>query len=125
MAAVTTVDGYIRGYPTEVQARLEAMRALIRAAAPEAEETLSYGVPAFKLNGKALVNFGAAKSHIGFYPTPSGVLAAGEAALAKYEHAKGSIQFPNDKPLPAALIKKIVKFRLKEEKAKAAAKKKG
>lgn len=115
------IEQYIRAYPEPVQKRLQTIRRTIRAEAKEAVETLSYGVPTFKLHGKNLVSFGAAKSHIGFYPTPSGV-AAVQAELTGYTFAKGSIQFPLDKPLPVTLIRKIVKFRVQEENKKRAAK---
>ncbi len=107
------IDQYIRAYPKEVQPILQTMREIVKKAAPGAVEALSYGVPTFKLHGKNLVSFGAAKSHIGFYPTPSGV-AAVQDELAAYKSAKGSIQFPLDQPLPVALIRKIVKFRVQE-----------
>jgi uncharacterized protein YdhG (YjbR/CyaY superfamily) len=114
---VTTIDEYIRAFPAEVRGRLQTLRQLITAAAPEAVESISYQMPAFKMNGKNLVYFAAAKNHIGLYPTPSAV-AAFQQELAGYKTAKGSIQFPMDKPLPATLIRKIVKFRVAEEKKK-------
>ena len=112
-----TIDQFIRAYPAEVQLRLQTIRQIVQKAAPGAVEAMSYGVPTFKLHGKNLVSFGAAKSHIGFYPTPSGVTAVKDE-LGAYKFAKGSIQFPLDQPLPAALIRKIVKFRVQEENAK-------
>jgi len=98
---------------------LEELRATIRKAAPEAEETINYAIPTFTLNGN-LVHFAAAKNHIGFYPAPSGIEAFKEE-LSVYEGAKGSVKFPLDKPLPLSLVSKIVKFRVKEnvEKTKA------
>jgi uncharacterized protein YdhG (YjbR/CyaY superfamily) len=114
------VDEYIAAYPPDVQAKLEKIRVTIRKAAPQAEETLSYGVPTFKLGGN-LVSFGAAKKHIGFYPTPSAIEAF-KAELAAYASAKGSVQFPLDKPVPLGLISKMVKFRVKESLQRAAAK---
>lgn len=114
---VTTIDDYLARWPKDVQSRLQALRRTIRAEAPEAEEAISYQMPAFKLYGKNLVYFAAAKNHIGFYPTPSGVEAV-KHELAAYKSAKGSIQFPMDQPLPLALIRKIVKFRVQEEKKK-------
>jgi uncharacterized protein YdhG (YjbR/CyaY superfamily) len=115
----TTIDEYIAGYPEDVQKRLGAMRQTIRAAAPDAEEGISYGVPVFKLKGKTLVNFGAAKNHIGFYPTPGAIEAFNDqiaevAALG----GKGSVQFANDKPLPLNLVTEIVKFRVEQQNAK-------
>jgi uncharacterized protein YdhG (YjbR/CyaY superfamily) len=109
---VTTIDDYIAGFPKDVQVILEELRATIRKAAPEAEETINYQIPTFTANGN-LVHFAAYKSHIGFYPTPSGI-AAFKKELSTYEGAKGSVQFPIDKPLPLRLITKIVKFRVKE-----------
>lgn len=109
---VTTIDDYIAGFPKDVQVILEDLRATIRKAAPEAEETINYQIPTFTLNGN-LVHFAAYKNHIGFYPTPSGI-AAFKKELSAYEGAKGSVQFPIDKPLPLRLITKIVKFRVKE-----------
>lgn len=85
---------------------------MVRKAAPEAEEAISYGIPTFKLHGN-LVHFAAFKNHIGFFPAPSGI-AAFKKELAAYKGAKGSVQFPLDQPLPLALITKIVKFRVKE-----------
>jgi len=90
----------------------------IQTAVPEAEEAISYGMPTFKLNGKNLVHFAAWKNHIGFYATPSGNVAF-KKELSKYEGAKGSVKFPFDEPIPYALIKKIVVFRVKETKQKA------
>lgn len=114
---LATVDTYIRAHPPTVQAILQTFRQTVQKAAPAAVEAMSYGVPTFKLHGKNLVSFGAAKSHIGFYPTPSGV-ALVKDELAGYKSAKGSIQFPLDQPLPLALIRKVVKFRVQEENAK-------
>ena len=116
----STIDEYIAMYPAEVRARLEEMRAIIKAAAPEARETISYAMPAFTLNGQ-LVFFGGFKHHIGFYPVPSGV-AAFEEELSAYPQGKGSVQFALDEPLPADLITRIVKFRAAENTKKAAAK---
>ena len=109
---VTTIDDYIAGFAKDVQVILEELRATIGKAAPEAEETINYQIPTFTVKGN-LVHFAAYKSHIGFYPTPSGI-AAFKKELSAYEGAKGSVQFPIDKPLPLRLITKIVKFRVKE-----------
>jgi uncharacterized protein YdhG (YjbR/CyaY superfamily) len=106
------VDQYIAGFPEAVQVLLEKMRATIRRAAPAAEETVGYGIPTFKLNGN-LVHFAGYKNHIGFYPAPSAIKAF-EKELSRYEGAKGSVQFPLNKPLPLPLVTKIVKFRVKE-----------
>lgn len=107
-----TIDEYISAFPKDVQKILGQIRKIIKDAAPEAEEAISYQIPTFKLNGN-LVHFAAFKNHIGFYPTPSGQKAF-EKELSAYKSGKGSIQFPIDKPLPIPLIKKIVKFRVKE-----------
>jgi len=117
------IDGYIAGFAGEIRKKLEEMRMIVKKAAPGAEETINYGVPTLILSGN-LVHFGGFKNHIGFYPAPSGIEAF-KKELSVYEGAKGSVKFPVDKPLPAALITKIVKFRIKEnlEKAKQKSKK--
>nr|MDO8110733.1 DUF1801 domain-containing protein [Candidatus Sigynarchaeota archaeon] len=107
-----TVDAYIASFPKDVQVLLERMRQVIREAAPEAEETISYQMPTLKLNGN-LVHFAAFKHHIGLYPTPSGTEAF-KKELAQYESGKGSIKFSMDKPIPFDLVKRIVEFRVKE-----------
>jgi uncharacterized protein YdhG (YjbR/CyaY superfamily) len=104
------VDEYIAAFPPEVQQLLEKMRAAIRKAAPEAEQTISYQIPTFSLKGN-LVHFAAFKEHIGFYPTPTGIERF-KSELSGYIGAKGSVRFPLDQPLPLALISKIVKFRV-------------
>lgn len=106
------IDDYIAGFPTGIAERLSAMRATIRAQAPEAEERISYRMPTFWLRGN-LVHFAAFANHIGFYPAPTGI-AAFAKELAPYAHAKGSVRFPHDEPLPLALVAKIVAFRVKE-----------
>ena len=118
----TTIDSYIAGFPEDVQLRLEKLRATIRKAAPEVEEAISYQMPTFKFHGN-LVHFAAFKSHIGFYPAPSGIETF-KNELSKYKYAKGSVQFPLDQPMPLELVSKIVKFRVEENQAKARAKKK-
>lgn len=110
------VDEYISTFPKEVQQYLEQIRTIIRTAAPEAEETISYNMPAYKLNGP-LVYFGANNKHTGFYPTPSPI-AYFEEELTDYVTSKGAIQFPLDKPLPKKLIAQIVAYRVKENKEK-------
>lgn len=110
------MDEYIAGFPPGVRRRLNQIRAIIRKAAPEAEEAIKYQMPTFVL-GKSLVHFAAFKNHIGLYPTPSGI-AAFKDDLAPYVNAKGSVQFPLDKPLPLALIERIVRFRINEVEAK-------
>jgi len=116
---ITTIDEYIREFPAGVRPILEKVRATIRQAAPEAIEKISYRVPTFWYNGN-LVHFGGFKSHVGFFPTASGV-AAFEKELQRYKHAKGSIQFALDEPMPIDLITRIVKFRVTQN----AEKKKG
>ena len=113
-----TIDEYIAASPAEVRPLLQEVRAAIHAAAPEAEERISYGMPAFAQNG-ILVYFSARKKHIGFYPTPSGIEAF-KAETARYVSTKGALQFPLDEPLPLDLIGRIVKFRLAENIAKPA-----
>ena len=122
--SVKKIDDYIAAFPKDTQTVLKKMRATIRKAAPKAEETINYQIPTFTLQGN-LVHFAAFKNHIGFYPTPSGIEKFKEE-LSAYEGAKGSVKFPLDKPMPYALITKIVKFRVKEnlERAKAKGKKK-
>lgn len=116
----TTIDEYIANFPEDVQKILQELRAVIKTAAPEAEERISYQIPTFALKGN-LVHFAAFKKHIGFYPTPSGIQAFRQE-LSVYEGAKGSIQYPIDQPLPFELISKIVKFRVTENLKKAEAK---
>jgi uncharacterized protein YdhG (YjbR/CyaY superfamily) len=118
--APKTIDNYIAGFPPAVQAILSKLRKAISAAAPEAEETISYQIPTFTLKGN-LVHFAAFKHHIGFYPTASGI-AKFKQELAVYKGAKGSVQFPLEKPIPFTLIGKIVKFRVKENLERAASK---
>jgi uncharacterized protein YdhG (YjbR/CyaY superfamily) len=117
------IDEYIEGLPPGVQQTLQKLRQTIREAAPDAEEKISYQMPAFFLNG-VLVYFAAYKNHIGFYPTASGIANFREE-ISAYKNSKGAVQFPIDKPLPIELITRIVKFRVKENLEKAAAQKKG
>lgn len=113
-----TIDEYIAGFPPDVQAIHQKIRSTIKSAAPDAVEAMKYGVPTFVLHGN-LVHWGGYQKHIGFYPGPSGIEAFKEQ-LSAYKGAKGSVQFPLDQPLPYALIKKIVAFRVKEARAAAA-----
>jgi len=115
-----TIDKYIAGFPKDLQAILKKVRATIRKAAPDAEEKISYRMPAFAQKG-VLVYFAAHTKHLGFYPTSRGI-AAFKKELSAYEGGKGSVQFPYDKPIPYGLIEKIVKFRVKENLDKAQAK---
>ena len=125
MKKLISTESYLKSFPGETQKMLKQMRAIIKKAAPGAEEVISYGMPAVKINGENLVYFAGMKSHFGFYPTSSGVKAF-ETELKKYRisFSKGCIRFPYGKPLPTGLITKIIKFRAKESLAKAKAKKK-
>jgi uncharacterized protein YdhG (YjbR/CyaY superfamily) len=116
------IDEYISDFPKETQLLLSEMRETISKAAPAAEEIISYGMPAFKLNG-VLVYFAGYKNHIGFYPTASGIEQF-KKEISKYKNAKGSVQFPLDQNLPLNLISRIVKFRVSENLLKAKLKKK-
>jgi len=111
------VKEYIAGFPKEARERMEQMRALIKEAAPDAKEMISYGMPGYKLCGKPLVYFAAYKNHIGFYATPTGHEMF-EKDLSPYKQGKGSVQFPLDEKFPIELIKKIVAFRVVESKSK-------
>lgn len=115
-----TIDQYIAGFPEDVRSILQKIRATIREAAPDAQETISYQMPTFTLHGN-LVHFAAFSKHIGFYPTPSGVEAFKDE-LALYKQGKGSVQFPLDQPIPYDLISRIVAFRVQEHLARAGAK---
>ncbi len=109
-------DDYVDRFPKEVQQLLRGMPLTIKKAAPQAKETISYGIPAFTLNGM-LVWFAAFKTHIGFYPRTSAI-AAFRKELSVYKGVKGSVQFPFDEPLPLALVSRIVKFRVKQNLSK-------
>jgi uncharacterized protein YdhG (YjbR/CyaY superfamily) len=116
------VDEYIRSYPKEIQKLLEQIRATIKRAAPQANEVISYGMPAFKYNGM-VAWFAAHTKHLGFYPGASGIEAF-KKELSNYKGAKGSVQFPFDEPLPLDLVTKIVKFKVNENLQRIKAKKK-
>jgi uncharacterized protein YdhG (YjbR/CyaY superfamily) len=122
-ATPKSIDEYIAIYSPEIQAILEKIRLTIRTAAPEAQETISYQIPTFTLNG-ALVYFAAFKNHIGFYPPVSGD-ARLEKALSPYAGPKGNLRFPLDQPIPYHLIQRIVKLRVKQNLAKVAKSKTG
>ncbi|MFJ7755789.1 iron chaperone [Peribacillus muralis] len=115
-----TIDEYIVQFPDDVQEILKTVRNVIKAAAPEASEKISYQMPTFAMHGN-LVHFAAYKNHIGFYPTPRGI-SAFEDALSEYKRSKGAVQFPLNKPIPYEVISQIVTFRVKENIEKAAAK---
>ena len=110
----TSIEEYIDAAPPELQERLWQLHETIRAAAPGAKESLKWRMPAYSYK-KILVTFAVFKHHIGFYPMPSAIKAFAKD-LKKYNTARGSVQFPHDKPLPLLLIKKVVKFRVKESK---------
>lgn len=116
-----SIDEYIAGFPAAVQQQLQLVRATIKAAAPDAVETIKYAIPTFILNGN-LVHFGGFKNHIGFYPAPQGLEAFKNELLA-YKGAKGSVQFPLNQPMPVDLITKIVKFRVQKNQEKVSRKK--
>lgn len=118
MKKADNVDAYIGQFPAATQAVLKQVRAAVLKAAPKAEESISYGMPAYKVNGKALVYFAGYDKHIGFYATPTGHEAF-KKELAGYKQGKGSVQFPLEEKMPLALITKIVQFRLAENKEKA------
>ena len=122
-AAPQTIDEYIAGFPPDVREILEQVRRAIRQAAPDAQEAITYRMPTFVLNGN-LVHFAAYRSHLGFYPTPSGITAF-RKELARYKSAKGSVQFPLDQPMPLKLIRKIVAFRVEEAQAGGARRRSG
>lgn len=117
-----SMDEYISSFPKNIQNMLEAIRATIHKAAPDAIEAISYAIPTFKLNGN-LVHFAAFKNHIGFYPTPTGIKEF-EKELSVFKQGKGSVQFPIDKPLPLDLISKIVKYRVRKNSEKVSSGKK-
>jgi uncharacterized protein YdhG (YjbR/CyaY superfamily) len=116
-SAPRTIDDYIAAFPPDVQSILNTIRLTVREAAPEAEERISYRMPAFFQDG-VLIYFAAFKKHIGIYP-PVGGDAALDKKLARYRGEKGNLQFPLDEPIPYDLIRRIVKLKLKEQRAKA------
>ena len=114
MKMYASVDAYLAGVPTDKRAALKRLRAAIKAAAPKATESISYGVPTFKLDGHPLVGFGMATAHCTFYLMSYAAMRSQAIALKGYELGKGSIQFPADKPLPATLVRTLVKARIAE-----------
>lgn len=112
MGEKNEIHAYIEKFPPATQKKLQQLRTLIRKSAPEAEEVISYKMPAYKLNGM-LVYFAGYDHHIGFYPTPSAIVSF-KKELEAFKYAKGSIQFPLDQSLPTALISQMVKFRVAE-----------
>jgi len=110
---MNAIDMYIASFPDDVREILKRIRHLVLKYAPEAEESITYGMPAYKTNGKPLVYFAAFKNHIGLYATPSGH-SAFEEELSVYKRGKGSVQFPLNKPIPYDLIRRIIEFRVIE-----------
>lgn len=110
---ITTIDEYIAGFPADVQEHLHQIRETIKSTAPTATEKISYGMPTFHLNGN-LIHFAGYKKHIGLYPAPQGIEAFKDE-LAVYKGAKGSVQFPLDKPMPLDLIARITKYRVAQQ----------
>jgi len=121
MSKPTTVEAYIDSFPEGIQIKLKSFRAIILETAPEAAELISYGMPYYALEGR-LVYFGAHTHHLGFYPMPAAIQSFKEE-LKDYVCSKGAIQFPYDRPFPKKLIKAIIQYRIKENKAKIKTKK--
>jgi uncharacterized protein YdhG (YjbR/CyaY superfamily) len=118
MTVPATVEGYLAALPAEPRAVLEELRATIKAAAPDATETISYQMPAFKQDGRFLVSYAAYKDHCSLFPASDAVMQGLGEELAPYFSGKGTIRFTTDTPLPAALVKKIVRVRLEENAAR-------
>lgn len=121
MKKTPSIGAYIKEYPKNTQKLLQEFRTIIKKHAPQAEEGISYGIPTFKLHGN-LVHFGGYKNHVALYPGSYAIKIFAKE-LSSYKTSKGTIQFPLDKPLPRALIAKIVKFRVQENKLQAKTKK--
>lgn len=119
MKSYKTINEYIKNVPKDFLPKIKEMQSLIKKLVPKGEETIKYGMPTIELGGKNFIHFASMKGHLGFYPTPSGVIAF-QSDLKKQgiDFSKGCIRFPYDKPLPVSLITKIIKFRLKEERAR-------
>lgn len=111
---IATIDEYLAALEDGQRAALQKIRQTIRAAAPKAEECISYSLPAFRLNGKPLVAFGASKKHCAFYPMSASTVATHQKDLSGYDTSKGTVRFSPEQPLPAALIRKLVKARIAE-----------
>jgi uncharacterized protein YdhG (YjbR/CyaY superfamily) len=118
------IDSYLAALPQDQRTALEKIRKTIKTAAPEAVESISYGIPTFKYKGRPLIYIGAAKKHLALYGPLDSVLKAYEGDLKQYDMSKGTIRFPPDKPMPAALVKKLVKAQMKEIEAGASGYKK-
>jgi uncharacterized protein YdhG (YjbR/CyaY superfamily) len=110
-ATAASIDDYIAGFPPETQARLEEIRAVIREEAPEATETISYAIPTFDLRGRHLCHFAAFRNHLSFFPTGHGADAFADE-LKAYKGGRGTVQFPYTQPLPADLIRRMVRYRV-------------
>lgn len=110
-APVASVDDYLEQFGGPVRDRLDSVRAVIRSTAPDAVESMAYGMPAYKVDGKPLVYFAGYDRHVGFYATPNGHEAFAEE-FARYRQGKGSVQFPHTEPLPTELVRRVVEFRL-------------
>lgn len=115
----TTIDEYLATVNADKRAALQKIRKAIQTAVPKAQECISYGLAAFRLDGKPLVGFGASTNHCAFYPMSASTVKTLQADLAGYDTSKGTIRFDAAKPLPAALVKKLVKTRLAEIAAQA------
>jgi uncharacterized protein YdhG (YjbR/CyaY superfamily) len=113
-----TIDEYLATLSQDKRSALEVLRRTIKSAAPKADECISYGLAAFRLDGKPLVAFGASANHCAFYPMSSSTVAAHKDELEGYETSKGTIRFPVNKPLPATLVRKLVKARIAEQEAR-------
>jgi uncharacterized protein YdhG (YjbR/CyaY superfamily) len=114
-----TIDEYLVGVKPDQRIALEKLRQTIRVAAPKAEECISYGIPAFRLNGRSLVFFGAWANHCAFYPGRSAMLKKFQNRLRGFQTSKGTLRFSPDKPVPVALVKKLVKARIAENNVRA------
>ena len=123
MKTYTSIDDHIQNHPEAVQKLLQSIRKTIHSAAPDAKESIKYGMPTFILHGKNLVHFAGYKEHIGFYPAPSGIEAF-KSDLKKYNTGKGTLRFSLDEPIPLSLIRKVVVFRVRETLEKEELKKK-
>ena len=110
----TTIDAYLAGLSDDKRAALQKLRKTIKATAPKAEEYITYGLPAFRLDGRPLVAFGAAAHHCAFYPMSAATIEAHKAEIGGYETSKGTVRFQPGKPLPATLVRKLVKARIAE-----------
>jgi uncharacterized protein YdhG (YjbR/CyaY superfamily) len=116
-STASTIDEYIAEFPPATQDVLRQVRELIHASAPDANETISYAIPTFDLDGRHVVHFAGYEHHIGFYPGARGI-AAFEDELKRYKRGRGSVRFPLGQPLPADLITRIVEYRVAEERGR-------